>query len=344
MILRLFKGEVVTEKTEWYKLREASLHLLPYTEPHPEVCVASAVTPSGGRLAGKYDLGMLCVAAGERAGFDALDVNWRIANEVAAEHGRRMDPSRLRLVSTCTWRKPAKRPRSNVRFGLEEHIDYFNNNMPRFFMPDGADPVDWFIEQGIAVIGTPDDAIARIERLYEKQGEFGAVLLRRARLGGLGGHQALLRAVRALRHPAFREVQRAAAELLQMGEQAPGGDNRKGQGRSAGHVRQARGRMVSARRAGNAAGKGQGVHVRLTAHSCTLRRPQRSMIPAGMTWPRRAWPDRGQNASGGRSACRPRMLLRPRPSRWPTGPPGPRPGPPPGRPRAAEARLARCSA
>src|ERR1700729_2436612 len=87
VILRLFKGETVTEKTDWYELVEASLHLPPYSTPYPEVCVASAVTPSGGRLAGKYDLGMLCVAAGENAGFNALDVNWRIANEIAAEHG-----------------------------------------------------------------------------------------------------------------------------------------------------------------------------------------------------------------------------------------------------------------
>src|ERR1700726_961014 len=46
VILRLFKGEVVTEKTDWYELVEASLHLPPYSAPYPEVCVASAVTPS----------------------------------------------------------------------------------------------------------------------------------------------------------------------------------------------------------------------------------------------------------------------------------------------------------
>ena len=86
---------------DWYELVEASLHLPPYSAPYPEVCVASAVTPSGGRLAGKYDLGMLCVAAGENAGFNALDVNWGIANEIAAEHGREMDPSRLRLGPTA---------------------------------------------------------------------------------------------------------------------------------------------------------------------------------------------------------------------------------------------------
>src|SRR4028119_2512151 len=46
VILRLFRGEVVTETTEWYTLVNARVHLLPYTRPHPEVSVASAL--SGG--------------------------------------------------------------------------------------------------------------------------------------------------------------------------------------------------------------------------------------------------------------------------------------------------------
>ena len=98
VILRLFRGETVSGKTEWYTLAGAKVHLLPYTKPYPEVCVASTVTPSGGRAAGKYDLGMLCVAATQADGFNALDVNWQVAKEIAAEHGRAMDPARLRLV------------------------------------------------------------------------------------------------------------------------------------------------------------------------------------------------------------------------------------------------------
>src|SRR3984893_4316280 len=60
VILRLFRGETVTETTDWYTLKEAKLHLLPYTKPYPEVCVASTITPSGRRAAGTYDLRMLC--------------------------------------------------------------------------------------------------------------------------------------------------------------------------------------------------------------------------------------------------------------------------------------------
>jgi limonene 1,2-monooxygenase len=120
---------------------------------------------------------MLCVAAGEHAGFNALDVNWRVAQEVAAEHGRTMDPSRLRLVVSMHLAETREKAAAAVRFGLKDQVDYLNNNMPRIFVPDGVDTVDWYVERRISVIGTPDDAIARIQQLADKQGEFGAILL-----------------------------------------------------------------------------------------------------------------------------------------------------------------------
>ena len=150
---------------------------MPYTHPHPEVCVASAVTPSGGRLAGKYDLGMLCVAAGESAGFSALDTNWAVANEIAAENGRTMDRQRLRIVLNMHLADSREQAKENIRFGTKEFVDYFNNNMPRLHVPEGVDPVDWVIEHKVAVVGTVDDAIERIEQVLEKQGEFGCLLL-----------------------------------------------------------------------------------------------------------------------------------------------------------------------
>jgi limonene 1,2-monooxygenase len=177
VILRLLDGETVTEQGAWYTLRDARTHLRPYTSPYPEVCVASAVTPSGGRLAGRYGLGMLCVAAGDRAGFDALDTNWKVACEIAAEDGREMDRGRLRCVVNMHLADSRQQAKEDIRWGCEEFVRYFNNNQPRFDVPEGADYVDWVIDNDIAVVGTPDDAIRRIERLQEKQGEFGCVLL-----------------------------------------------------------------------------------------------------------------------------------------------------------------------
>jgi limonene 1,2-monooxygenase len=177
VILRLFRGEIVNETSDWYTLRDARTHLLPYSKPHPEVCVASAVTPSGGRLAGRYDLGMLCVAAGVQAGFDALDVNWNVACQIAAERGAEMDRSGLRCVVGMHIAETREQAIEDIRFGAKEYIDYLNNNQPRFPVPEGTDTVEWIVENKIAVVGTPDDAIERIEQLRAKQGDFGCLLL-----------------------------------------------------------------------------------------------------------------------------------------------------------------------
>ena len=177
VIMRLFDGEVVTEKSEWYNLVNARAHLLPYTKPHPEIAVASAVSPSGGRAAGKYGLGMLCVAATNAYGFDALATNWQVANEIAAENGRTMDRSRLRLVGPVHLAETREEARKNVEYGIHKFMEYFARLNPLApTSTSGKDPIDDMIDSGAAVIGTPADAIAQLQRLENKQGEFGAFL------------------------------------------------------------------------------------------------------------------------------------------------------------------------
>jgi limonene 1,2-monooxygenase len=176
VILRFFKGEIVTERTDWYNFVGARAHILPYTKPHPEVAVVSAVTPSGGRLAGKYGLSMICVAATNPFGYDALGANWKIANEIAAEQGKQMNPAGLRLVGPMHIAETRAQAMENVKYGFESYLGYLNNNQPRFIVPPGKSAAEWFVENNYGVIGTPDDAIALIQRLYDKQGEFGAFL------------------------------------------------------------------------------------------------------------------------------------------------------------------------
>lgn len=99
VIVRLLAGETVTRITDWYTLREAALHVGPFTRPRPHLAVASAMTPSGGRVAGRHGLGMLFFAATSGPRHEILSSNWRIAGEEAAEHGQVMDRSALRLVA-----------------------------------------------------------------------------------------------------------------------------------------------------------------------------------------------------------------------------------------------------
>lgn len=177
VIVPLLRGEEVTHEGSWFTLNRARTHLRPYTLPHPEIAVASAITPSGGMLAGRYGFGMLCVAATEAAGFDVLGENWRIAGEIAAEHGITMDPARLRLVVPMHLAPTREQARAEVAQGLARWVEYFDRVAPAGMRGmGGGDPADILVESGRAVIGTPDDAIAMIERLQAKQGHFGVVL------------------------------------------------------------------------------------------------------------------------------------------------------------------------
>jgi len=177
VILKLFAGERVTQKSEWFTLVDATCQLRPYTWPHPEIAVASTITPSGGKLAGRHGFGMLCVAATQAGGYDALGTNWRVANETAAEHGRKMDSEKLRLVGPVHIAETKAEAMANVKFGFEKWRDYFASISPAGIQANvTGDPVEAAIEAGVIVVGTPDDAIEQLRRLQAKQGEFGCFL------------------------------------------------------------------------------------------------------------------------------------------------------------------------
>ncbi|HEY2068315.1 MAG TPA: LLM class flavin-dependent oxidoreductase [Rhizomicrobium sp.] len=177
VILRLWNGERVTEKTDWFTLVDATCQLRPYTWPHPEICVASSVTPSGGKLAGRHGFGMLCVAATQASGYDALAVNWDVANKTAAENGRVMDPQKLRLVGPVHIAETREQAFENVKFGFDQWRDYFSGISAVAGRETTENrPIETLVEEGVAVVGTPADAIAQIQRLQKKQGEFGCFL------------------------------------------------------------------------------------------------------------------------------------------------------------------------
>ena len=177
VIMRLWAGERVTQKSDWFNLVDATCQLRPYTWPHPEIAVASSVTPSGGKLAGRHGFGMLCVAATQMGGYDALAINWDVANKTAAENGRRMDPDRLRLVGPVHIAETREKAFENIKFGFAKWQDYFAGiSAVAGRQAMEAQGIEDLIKQGVIVVGTPDDAIAQIQRLQKKQGEFGCFL------------------------------------------------------------------------------------------------------------------------------------------------------------------------
>jgi limonene 1,2-monooxygenase len=176
-IVKLLRGETVTMKTDWFELAEARLQMTPYSRPSVEIAVASQVSPTGSRAAGKHGLGLLSIGATSAGGFNALASNWAIAEESAKDNGMTVDRAAWRLVGPMHVAETREKARANVAFGLHKWMAYFRDVAQLPMAPEGdGDPVDRFINSGMAVIGTPDDAVAQIERLQKQSGGFGAFL------------------------------------------------------------------------------------------------------------------------------------------------------------------------
>ena len=179
VIIRLFNGEVITERTDWYELRDARLQLLPFSNPM-EIAIPAVNTAAGPTFAGKHGAGLLSIAATIGKGFDALPETWTIYSNAAKAAGRSPDPGCWRLVGPVHIAETREKARADVRFGLQFWLNYFTKvgTLPLGLSGDGNidSEIDALLDARIAVIGTPDDLIDQIKRLEAKTGEFGSFL------------------------------------------------------------------------------------------------------------------------------------------------------------------------
>ena len=176
-IMRLLRGETITMETDWFVLRNARLQLPPYSHPHLEVAISASRTPVAGLTAGQWGLGMVSISGTSDPALQALFDNWRLAEQTAQRHGQKVDRSRLRICSLMHVAETREKAFEDVKFGLEPWARYLAEAGTFAIVPaDMPDPARFLVENGLAAIGTPDDAIRHIERIH-RIGEFGAHLI-----------------------------------------------------------------------------------------------------------------------------------------------------------------------
>ncbi|MBV9249317.1 MAG: LLM class flavin-dependent oxidoreductase, partial [Acetobacteraceae bacterium] len=179
-IMRLLKcEEPVTMKTDWFELRDARLHLAPYTDPHFEIAVASTITPFGMIAAGRHGVGVLSIGAGLPGGPEALANQWQIAEETAAKHGKTMDRKKWRVVVNAHIAEDDEQALAEVKKGERiETQTYFEDTLGR---PPGRadDPLREGVRMGTTLVGSPETVIKGIRRLLDySKGGFGGILFR----------------------------------------------------------------------------------------------------------------------------------------------------------------------
>ena len=223
VILALLRGEHVSRTTDWFELKDAGLQLPPYSSPHPEVAVSSLHTPGGPKLAGKYGTSMMMFNPTQQVGFDALQDQWHIVEDQAAEYGQSVSRDNWKLVAPMFIAETEAEPRQQVMVGVDRWCYYMKKVATLPILPPTDDTeaaIDALVESGFAVIGTSQQAIAQIDRLYERSGGFGSFLVW---ANDWATPQATFRSFQLLASEVMPHFEQRGSQLLEAERREPSG-------------------------------------------------------------------------------------------------------------------------
>jgi limonene 1,2-monooxygenase len=182
VIMRLFREvEPFDHTSDWFELHDAVLQLRPFQHPHPPLSVTSLESPAGMELAGRYGAGVLqlAVAKGPRGPID-LAAHWAIAQESGERHGKVVRRADWRLVVPIYIAETRAAAFEEARHGagrfLLEYVEQVTGR-PRPVPGPANLVIEQMTEAGGWIVGTPDDAIEAIQRLEERSGGFGGLLI-----------------------------------------------------------------------------------------------------------------------------------------------------------------------
>jgi limonene 1,2-monooxygenase len=181
IIRRLFAGERVTAKSDWFVMNDAALQILPMQEDMPFV-VASQISPSGMTLAGKYGIGIISLGSMSTQGLMALPQQWEFAEDAAKKHGTTVNRADWRVLLTWHIAETREQARREAGAGLMRwHNEYTVGTLMRpglaaFSSPDEAVDKTAFVEGAASTIGTPDDLVKTIKNLMQVSGGVGAII------------------------------------------------------------------------------------------------------------------------------------------------------------------------
>ena len=186
IVMRLLtEMEPITYESDWFTLHEAQLQMRPFTQPHFPIAVTAVGSPTGMMVAGRHGAGVLSIMAPRTTGNpdDALRDFWAIAERSAAENGKTMDRGQWRLVINCFLGDTREQAWADCHIGAGRHLVEYGLGTLGFArdhsqpLPDHDEALRGAMERGLYCIGTPDDLVALIERLDERSGGFGGLLL-----------------------------------------------------------------------------------------------------------------------------------------------------------------------
>jgi limonene 1,2-monooxygenase len=169
--------EPLTMKTDWFEMHDAKLQMEWYSDPHPEFATAVTVTPSGPTLAGKFGISLLSVAGADHDSFSRV---WGWAEEAARDNNTAVDRKNWRVVVNLHLAETREEAIEDVRRGFANRAYYGDVGDPSQRIGGIFGDATGDIEEGMKaraiIVGTPEDAIEKIQALVDLSGGFGTLL------------------------------------------------------------------------------------------------------------------------------------------------------------------------
>jgi alkanesulfonate monooxygenase SsuD/methylene tetrahydromethanopterin reductase-like flavin-dependent oxidoreductase (luciferase family) len=179
----------------FFHSRNVNIWPRPYQQPHPPVWVSTTSAPGARRVGahGFVQATFLTGLDGTRAVFQAYREGWR-----AAGRGRDVPNHRLAYAPLLYCAETEEKART----GAEKIMWYVRANKvpPHFANPPGYFPIeanvkfargtappvvaflrkatiDWAVDHGFLMMGTPDQVYSQVKRFYDHVGGFGHLLI-----------------------------------------------------------------------------------------------------------------------------------------------------------------------
>jgi limonene 1,2-monooxygenase len=180
IIVRLLESpDPIDYEGRFWSFKQMRLQLRSYQQPRLPLAIASSGNPVSLELAGKYGMLLLSPAGKNRRNAEL----WNTVEAAAARHGVKSSRDNWR-IATCVYLAESREEAwADVEEGIRRDMEYFfaiGLKAPYESYPgqpsheitprSGADRRDW-------IIGTPEDAIAQIERMQAESGGFGGLML-----------------------------------------------------------------------------------------------------------------------------------------------------------------------
>ena len=184
IIVRLLESsEPVDYEGRFWSFKQMRLQLRSYQQPRMPLAIASSGNAISLELAGKHGMLFLSPAGKNIRNNQSKAEQWNTVEAIAAKHGTATARDNWR-IATCVYLADSKEEAwRDVEASIARDMEYFasiglkapyesypGQPLDEITARSGADRRDW-------IIGTPEDAIAQIERMQAETGGFGGLLL-----------------------------------------------------------------------------------------------------------------------------------------------------------------------